>query len=156
MEKITKNLIMTQSEFNIELLKNSELICRNSQYCKGKQVGVHGRMFGADLMEELDAVCAVFAAEVCDTPWVVTKSMCIDFISPVLPNQIYKTYVGIENIGTTSLTLKAEIRKHSVHTDKETLAIKCDAVFVRINEEGESIKISDTVREKFGYEKLKK
>jgi acyl-CoA hydrolase len=147
---------MTQSEFNIELLRNGELVCRNSQFCKGKQVGIHGRMFGADLMEELDAVCAVFAAEVCDTPWVVTKTMNIEFISPVLPNQIYKTYVGIKNIGTTSLQLNAEIRKHSVHTDRETIAIKCEAVFVRINEEGEAIKISDSVREKFGYEKLKK
>jgi acyl-CoA thioesterase YciA len=147
---------MKQVEFNIELLRNGELVCRNSQFCKGKQVGIHGRMFGADLMEELDAVCAVFAAEVCDTPWVVTKTMNIEFISPVLPNQIYKTYVGIKNIGTTSLQLNAEIRKHSVHTDRETIAIKCEAVFVRINEEGEAIKISDSVREKFGYEKLKK
>ena len=143
---------MTQSEFNVELLKKGELICRNSQYCKGKQVGVHGRMFGADLMEELDAVCSVFSAEVIDTPWVVTKTMNVEFISPILPNQIYKTYVRIKNIGRTSITLEAEIRKHSVHTDKETLAIKCETVFVRINEEGESIKISDSVREKFGYE----
>ena len=147
---------MTQSEFNIDLLKGGEFICRNSQFCKGKQVGVHGRMFGADLMEELDAVCAVFAAEIVDTPWVVTKKMEIEFVSPVLPNQIYKTYVGIENIGTTSLHIKAEIRKHSVHTDKETIAVKCSAIFVRINEEGESIKISDSVREKFGYNKLSK
>lgn len=145
---------MTQAEFNVELLKNGELICRNSQFCKGKQVGIHGRMFGADLMEELDSVCAVFAAEVCDTPWIVTKTMNIEFLSPILPNQIYKTYIGIENIGNTSIHLKAEIRKHSVHTDRETIAIKCDAVFVRINEEGESIKISDSVREKFGYKLL--
>lgn len=146
---------MTQSEFNIELLKKGELICRNSQYCKGKQVGVHGRMFGADLIEELDSACAVFSAEICDTPWVVTKTINVEFITSVLPNQIYKTYIGIKNIGTTSLCLSAEIRKHSVHTDKETLAVKCEAVFVRINEEGEAIKISDSVREKFDYEKLK-
>ncbi len=150
-----KQIRMTQSEFNIGLLKDGELVCRNSQYCKGKQVGIHGRMFGADLMEELDAVCAVFAAEICDTPWVVTKTMNIEFVSPVLPNQIYKTYVGIENIGTTSLHIKAEIRKHSVHTDRETLAIRCNTIFVRINEEGEAIKISDSVREKFGYQKLR-
>lgn len=145
---------MTQAEFNIELLKDGEMICRNSQFCKGKDIGVHGRMFGADLMGELDGVCAVFAAEICDTPWIVTKTMNIEFVSPILPNQIYKTYVGIENIGKTSIHIKAEIRKHSVHTDKESVAVKCDTVFVRINEEGEAIKISDSVREKFGYEKL--
>lgn len=139
---------------NTELLKNGEMICRNSQFCKGKQVGVHGRMFGADLMEELDAVCAVFAAEICDTPWVVTKTMNIEFINAVLPNQIYKTYVGIEKIGRTSISLKVEIRKHSVHTENETIAVKASTVFVRINEDGEAIMISDNVRKKFGYEPL--
>jgi len=117
----------------------------------GKEVGVHGRMFGADLMGELDAVCAVFAAEICDTPWVVTKTMNIEFKAPILPNQIYKTYVGIENIGRTSISLNAEIRKHSVHTEKETLAVLCKTLFVRINEEGEAIPISDNIRKKFGF-----
>lgn len=145
----------TQSEFNIELLKKGELICRNSQFCKGKQVGVHGRMFGADLMEELDAVCAVFAAEICDTPWVVTKTMEIEFKAPILPNQIYKTYVGIEKIGKTSIILNSEIRKHSVQTERETIAVTCKAIFVRINEEGEAIPISDHIRKKFGFDSMK-
>ncbi len=143
-----------ENKSNLDILKEGGMICRNSQFCKGKQVGIHGRMFGADLMEELDSVCAVFAAEICDTPWVVTKTMNIEFISAVLPNQIYKTYVGIKKIGNTSLTLITEIRKHSVHTEHETVALKAEAVFVRINEEGESIKISDSVRKKFGYEPI--
>ncbi len=147
---------MTTNEFNIQALKNKELICRNSQFCKGKNVGIHGRMFGADLMEELDAVCAVFAAEICDTAWIVTKTMNIEFVAPVLPDQIYKTYIGIKHIGNTSITLTCEIRKHSVHTEKEVVALKAESVFVRINEDGESIKISDSVRRKFGYEPLEK
>lgn len=143
-----------ENRSNLDILKEGGMICRNSQFCKGKQVGIHGRMFGADLMEELDSVCAVFAAEICDTPWVVTKTMNIEFISAVLPNQIYKTYVGIKKIGNTSLTLITEIRKHSVHTEHETVALKAEAVFVRINEEGEAIKISDYIRKKFGYEPI--
>ena len=140
---------MTQMEFNRQLLRKGELICRNSQFCKGKQIGVHGRMFGAEQMEELDAVCAVFAAEICDTPWIVTKTMNVEFVSEIRPNQIYKTYVGIKKIGNTSISLIAEIRTHSVDTEKEVLALKCETVFVRINEYGESIKISDNVRTKF-------
>lgn len=140
---------MKQMEFNRQLLRNGELICRNSQFCKGKQIGIHGRMFGAELMEELDSVCAVFAAEVCDTPWIVTKTMNVEFISEVKPNQIYKTYIGIRKIGNTSITLNAEIRTHSVDTERETLAIKCETVFVRINEYGEAIRINDNVRTKF-------
>lgn len=140
---------MTQSEFNVELLKKGELICRNSQFCKGKQVGVHGRMFGAEMLEEIDSVCAVFAAEICDTPWVVTKTMNSEFIKEILPNQIYKTYVGIKKIGNTSITLNVEIRTHSVDTEKEVLSLRCETTFVRINEYGEAIKISDNVRNKY-------
>lgn len=143
---------MTQSEFNIELLKKGELICRNSQFCLGNQIGVHGRQFGGIQVQELDSCCAVFAAEICDTPWIVTKKMEVEFIAPILPNQIFKTYVGIENIGRTSLTIKAELRKHSVHTEKETLALTCKAIFVRINEDGEAIPISDHIRKKFGFD----
>ena len=139
---------------NTELLIKGELICRNTQFCKGKQVGIHGRMYGADLMEELDASCAVFAAEICDTPWIVTKTMNVEFVKEILPNQIYKTYLGIKKIGRTSLIIVAEIRKHSVHTENETLAVKAETVFVRINEEGEAIQISDHIRKKFGYEPI--
>lgn len=138
--------MVTQRDFNRDLLRKGELICRNSQFCKGKEVGIHNRMFGGDLLQELDSVCAVFAAEVCDTPWIVTKSMNVEFVSEVRPNQIYKTYVGIKKIGGTSITLVAEIRTHSVDTEKEKLSIKCETVFVRINEYGEAIKINDNVR----------
>jgi len=143
-----------ENQNNTEFLSKGGLVCRNSQFCKGSDLGLHGRMFGAILMEELDSACAVFAAEICDTPWIVTKTMNIEFITPVLPNQIYKTYVGIKKIGKTSITLVAEIRKHSVHTENETVALKAETVFVRINEEGESIIISDSVRKKFGYPEL--
>lgn len=140
---------MKQRDFNRQLLREGELICRNSQFCKGKQIGIHGRMYGAELMEEVDSVCAVFAAEVCDTPWVVTKTMNVEFIAEVKPNQIYKTYVGIKRIGNSSITLNVEIRTHSVDTEKEKLAIKCETVFVRINEYGEAIKINDNVRSNY-------
>ena len=140
---------MKQRDFNRQLLRNGELICRNSQFCKGKEVGIHGRMFGGDLVSEIDSVCAVFAAEVCDTPWIVTKTMNVEFVKEILPNQIYKTYVGIKKIGNTSITLNAEIRTHSVDTEKEVLALKCETVFVRINEYGESIRINDNVRKNY-------
>jgi len=146
---------MTQSEFNIELLKKGELICRNSQFCLGNQVGVHGRQFGGIPLQELDSACGVFAAEICDTPWIVTKTINVEFVAPILPNQIFKTYLGIENIGRTSISIKAEIRKHSVHTEKETVALICKSVFVRINEEGEAIPISDHIRTKFGFDSVK-
>ena len=38
---------------------------------------------------------------------------------------------------------------HSVDTEKEVLALRCETTFVRINEYGEAIKISDNVRAKY-------
>lgn len=105
-------------------------------------------------MEELDSVCAAFTAEILDTPWVVTKTMNIEFVSSINPNQMYKTYVGIKKIGRTSITLTAEIRRHSVHSETETLAVKAETVFVMINEDSEAIMISDHIRKKFGFEPL--
>lgn len=126
-----------------------ELVKRNSQFCKGKQIGVHGRMFGAELMEELDAACAVFAAEAVNTPWVVTKIMNVEFVQPIMPNQIYCTYIQVVHIGNKSIKLHAEIRTYSVQTQIETLCVKADSVFVRINEYGEAVPISDNARNKF-------
>lgn len=139
---------------NLEALKRGEMICRNTQFCKGMDVGIHNRLYGGIMMAEIDSTCAVFAAEVCDTAWIVTKFVNMEFVSPILPNQIFKLYVGITKIGKTSITIKAEIRKHSVHTENETVALKAEAIFVRINEEGEAIMISDTIRKKFGYPTL--
>lgn len=141
---------------DVELLKSGDMICRNTRFCMRKEIGLHNNIYGAILMEELDSVCAVFAAEACDTPMVVTRKMDIDFVSTIKEGQIFKTYIGIELIGNTSITLKVEVRKHSVHTEKETLAIKAKAVFVRIDEDGNSILINDNVRRKFGYEPINK
>ena len=143
-----------EPNYEVELLKNKKMICRNSRFCMAKDIGTHKNIFGAELMAECDNVCAVFAAEVCDTPLIVTRTMDVEFISPVKENQIFKTYVGIEKIGNSSITLLVEIRKHSVHTEKETLVLKAKTVFVRIDEEGNPIMINDNVRSKYGYDKI--
>jgi acyl-CoA thioesterase YciA len=135
-------------------LKRGELINRNSQFCLGKNIGIHTRMFGGDLLSQIDIDSSVFVAEICDTPWVVTKKLDVEFIKPILEGEIFKTYIGIQNIGRTSITLNIEIRTHSVQTEREEIAIRGNAVFVRINEYGESIPINDKVRKKFGYKKL--
>jgi len=134
---------------NIELLRKGEMICRSSSFCYLSDIGVHGRFFGGAQMAELDTTCSVFAAEILDTPWIVTKTMNVEFIKGISANQIYKVYVGIKKIGNTSITLNAEIRIHSVDTEKEALALRCETTFVRINEYGETIRISDTVRNKY-------
>jgi len=145
------NIELTQSQFNVELIKQGKFVCRNSQFCLFSNIGKHNLMYGGDVMKELDMVCAVFASEICDTPLIVTKTMNVEFISPIEANDIYKTYVRLINIGKTSIELEAEIRTHSVDTEKETTSVRCKTIFVRINQKGEKLNISDHVRFKFGY-----
>lgn len=145
-----------ENNYEISILQHKGMICRSSRVCMTKDIGVNNNIFGAELMSEIDSCCAVFVAEVCDTPLIVTKSMAVEFISPIKVNQIFKTYIGIEKIGTTSISLFVEIRKHNVHTEKETVVIKATTTFVRIDEEGNPIPINDNVRKKYGYELLNK
>ena len=142
-----------ENNYEIEL-KDKKLICRSSRVCMTKDIGVNNNIFGAELMAEIDSTCAVFVAEVCDTPLVVTKTMAVEFIAPIKVNQIFKTYIGIEKIGTTSISLNVEIRKHNVHTEKENVVVKATTTFVRIDEEGNPIPINDNVRKKYGYEPI--
>lgn len=139
---------------DIEKLKNKELICRATKFCMSSEIGIHKKMFGGTIMSEFDIACSVFVAEVCDTPWIVTKTMNVEFIESIAADQMYKIYVGIQHIGRTSIKLKAELRIHSVHTEMERTAMVAESVFVRINDAGEAIPISDTIRRKFGYDVL--
>lgn len=134
----------------IEKLKNGKLIYLSSRICMTKDIGICMSMFGGELLSFLDQSAAIFAAEICDTPHIVTRNMSnVDFITPVKVGNIIKIYGGIERIGNTSLVLNMEIRKHNVHTEGEVMVLKCDMTFVKIDEEGSPIPISDRIKKKF-------
>ena len=117
---------------------------------KKSDLGFHGNLFGGKLLAWMDAAGAGFAAEVCDTPRMVTKLIdeCV-FNKPAREGQLLKIYGIVENVGNTSVTLKLEARSHNVYNGKQNVILSTNMVFVRIDEQGDAIPISDRVRLKY-------
>ena len=111
---------------------------------KKSDLGFHGNLFGGKLLAWLDSSAASFTAEYCDTPRMVTKSIdkCI-FSRPAKEGQLLKIYGKVLKIGTTSITLKMEARSHNVYNGKQNVILATNMTFVRIDEQGDAIPISE-------------
>ena len=109
-------------------------------------------MFGGKLLAWLDASAAAYAAQCCDTPRMVTVSIdkC-EFRRPAKEGQLIKIYGSIENIGKTSISLKLEARSHNVYDGRQSIILSTFITFVRIDEQGGPIPISDRVKKKWGF-----
>ncbi len=95
----------------------------------------------------LDEAAAAFAAQVADTPRMVTKHIAsLTFERPVRPGQIIKIYGSVKKIGKTSLILNIEARRHSVYNGTQRVVVSTHMTFVRIDGDGEAIPISERVR----------
>ena len=120
----------------------------------GKDMGLANTLFGGIILSILDEQAAIFASEICDSPKMVTRCIeKVEFEKPVRVGQIIKVYGGIENIGNTSITLNMEIRNHNIHTEAELIVLKTKITFVKIDDDGSPIPISDRIKEKFGFKK---
>ena len=117
---------------------------------KTSDLGFHGNLFGGKLLAWLDAAAAAYAAQVCDTPRMVTVSIdkCV-FERPAKQGQLLKIYGKVDEIGNTSVKLKLEARSHNVYTGKQSIVLDTYIKFVRIDDIGEPVPISDRVRDKF-------
>jgi acyl-CoA thioesterase YciA len=117
---------------------------------KKSDLGFHGNLFGGKLLAWIDAAAAAYAAEVCDTPRMVTVAIerC-EFKRPAKEGQMIKIYGSVESIGNTSITLRLEARTHNVYNGNQNTVLNTNIVFVRIDEQGDAIPISDRVRDKF-------
>ena len=101
-------------------------------------------------MAWLDEAAAAFAAQVADSPRMVTKPIAgMTFEKPARPGQIIKIYGEVGKVGKTSLTLKIEARRHSVYNGTQRAVVSTEMTFVRIDGDGESIPISEKVRQKY-------
>ena len=121
----------------------------NTHPVKKSDLGFHGNLFGGKLLAWLDASAAGYAAQFCDTPRMGTISIdkCI-FKRPAKEGQLIKIYGAVEEIGTTSIKLKLEARSHNVYNGKQNIVLSTYITFVRIDEQGDAIPISDRVRNK--------
>ena len=117
---------------------------------KHSDLGFNNTLFGGQLLAFIDSDAVAYAMEVCDTPRMVTVSMdkCV-FERPAYASNIIKIYAEIEKFGVTSLTLKIEARRHNVYDGSQKPILRTYSKFVRIDEDGNSIPISDRVKEKY-------
>mgnify|MGYP003627173036 FL=1 len=122
---------------------------------KKSDLGFHGNLFGGKLLAWLDAAAASYASEFCDTPRMVTKSIdkCV-FNKPAKEGQLLKIYGNVQKIGNTSLNLYMEARSHNVYNGKQNVILATNITFVRVDEMGDAIPISDRVKDKLIEKKL--
>ena len=116
---------------------------------KKSDLGFHGNLFGGKLLAWLDAAAASFACEFCDTPRMVTKSIdeCI-FNRPAREGQLLKIYGEVVKVGNTSISLRLEARSHNVYNGKQNVILDTNITFVRVDELGDAIPISERVKSK--------
>ena len=133
--------LMMEQKNNMELL--------NTHPVKKSDLGFHGNLFGGKLLAWLDASAVAYAAQFCDTPRMVTISIdkCV-FKKPAKEGQLIKIYGDVEKVGNTSVKLKLEARSHNVYNGRQQIVLSTFITFVRVDEQGDAIPISDRVRNK--------
>jgi len=117
---------------------------------KKSDLGFHANLFGGKLLAWLDAAAASYAMQVCDTPRMVTVKIdeCV-FNKPAREGQLIKIYGDVVKFGNTSVTMYLEARAHNVYSGQQTSILSTNIVFVRIDENGDPIPISERVKNKF-------
>jgi acyl-CoA thioesterase YciA len=127
-----------------------EMSLLSTHLCKTSDIGFHGNLFGGQLLAWLDEAGAAMSAEFTETSRVVTKHISeVNFQSPVRPGQLIKIYGAIKDVGTTSLKIEVEARRHSIHNGTQKPVCRCEMVFVRIDGDGEAVPIPPHIHYKF-------
>lgn len=121
-----------------------------TKICMASQMGVHGNLFGGHMLAILDESAAAYVSQICDTPRMVTKKVEeVIFERPVKVSNLIKIYGEVDKIGNTSIAVKLEARKHNVYTGAEDIVCSTKMVFVRIDDEGSPVPISDRVKARY-------
>ena len=117
---------------------------------KKLDLGFHGNLFGGKLLSWIDAAVAAYAMEVCHTNSMITVSLdkCV-FKRPAKEGNLVKIYARVVKIGDTSATFEVEARSYNVFREDEKLILNTNMTFVRVDNEGVPISISETVRSKY-------
>jgi len=122
----------------------------STHICKGKNIGVHGNLFGGTMLAWLDEAGGAFASQCIDSPRIVTVKLTeVTFKKPVRPGHIIKIYGSVRTIGQSSITVKLEARRHSPYNGTQRAVCETEITYVRIDGDGEPIPISEKVKDKF-------
>jgi acyl-CoA thioesterase YciA len=122
----------------------------NTHPIKKSDLGFHGNLFGGKLLAWLDTSAAAYAMQVCDSPRMVTIKIdeCL-FKKAAKEGQLIKIYGEVKSFGNTSLTLYMEARSHNVYSGKQNVILSTNIKFVRIDEMGDPVPISERVKKKY-------
>lgn len=121
-----------------------------TKICKASEIGVHSNMFGGNMVSLIDESSAAYAVQLCDTPRMVTiKIDELVFKKPVKVGSLLKVYGKVVEFGTTSVKLYIEVRKHNVYTGEQEVVTHTNIKFVRIDEDGNSIPLSERVKKRY-------
>ena len=113
-------------------------------------------MFGGTMMSLIDDAGASYAAQICDTPRIVTiKIDELIFKRPVKVGNLIKIYGKVLEFGRTSVSLYIEVRKHNVYTGEQDVVTHTNIKFVKIDDDGNSVPIQDYVKKRYS-DRLKK
>ena len=117
---------------------------------KKSDLGFHGNLFGGKLLSWIDAAVAAYAMEKCHTQNMITISIdeCV-FKKPAKEKQLVKIYAEMTKVGNTSATFKIEARAFNVFRGDEVILLATKMTFVRVDEEGVPIPISEQVKRLF-------
>jgi acyl-CoA thioesterase YciA len=117
---------------------------------KKSDLGFHSNLFGGKVLSWIDVAAAAYSMQVCDTPRMVTISIdrC-EFKKPAKEGQLVKIYADIIEIGNSSIIINIEARSHNVYSGEQKVIVSTNIKFVRIDENGDSIPISDRVKSRY-------
>lgn len=117
---------------------------------KKSDLGFHGNLFGGKLLSWIDTAIAAYAMETCHTNNMITVSIdkCT-FRKPAKEGNLVKIYAQVSKIGDTSATFEVEARTYNVFRGDEQTVLNTNMTFVRVDNEGVPISISETVKRRF-------
>lgn len=117
---------------------------------KKSDLGFHGNLFGGVLLAWVDSAIAAYAMETCHTNNMITVSIdkCT-FRRPAKEGNLVKIYAQVSKMGDTSTTFEVEARTYNVFRGDEQIILNTNMTFVRVDNEGVPISISETVKKRF-------
>ena len=71
------------------------------------------------------------------------------FKKPVKVGNLMKIYGKVIEFGRTSISIYIEVRRHNVYTGEQEVVTHTNIKFVRIDDEGNPIPISDRVKNRY-------
>lgn len=122
----------------------------NQRICMGKDLGIHGNLFGGIMLSWIDEAGTTLAAKVCHSPHMVTLKIDeVIFEKAVKIGFHIRIYGKAVDMGRSSITLMLEARKYDVATEQEVLVTQTKMKFVQIEKSGTPMPISQKARNRF-------